>query len=90
MAEARHTVSPGTKCGRSREGHVPGLSLVGSHMVSMEMRGAGLEYSTRKRKLGKGDMDRITDVSDVSVGPLRDSKYIQCYKVSYKQVRPVL
>ena len=35
-------------------------------------------------------MNRITDVSDVSVGPLRDSKYIQCYKVSYKQVRPVL
>lgn len=59
-------------------------------MVSMEMRGAGLEYFTRKRKLGKEDMDRITDVSDVSVGPLRDSKYIQCYKVSYKQVRLVL
>lgn len=30
----------------------------------------------------KGEMDRI---SDVSVGPLRDSKYIQCYQVSYKQ-----
>ena len=28
-------------------------------------------------------MDRITDVQ---IGPLIDSKYIQCYKVNFKQV----
>lgn len=29
-------------------------------------------------------MDQITDVK---IGPLKDSKYIQCYKMAYKQVR---